>query len=56
LTYSGLVNPSVHLARDGFFFSLKETLTKRQFDVGLISPFGPREARPKRRKIIPRAE
>jgi prepilin-type N-terminal cleavage/methylation domain-containing protein len=29
-------------------------LKQRQFDVGLISPFGPREARPKRRKIVPR--
>jgi hypothetical protein len=29
---------------------------KRQFDAGLISPFGPREARPKRRKTVPRAE
>jgi hypothetical protein len=27
-------------------------LFQRQFDVGLISPFGPREARPKRRKIV----
>jgi hypothetical protein len=30
-------------------------LEKRQFDVGLISPFGPRSARPKWRKIVPRA-
>jgi hypothetical protein len=29
---------------------------ERQFDVGLISPFGPREARPKRRKIVPCTE
>jgi hypothetical protein len=28
----------------------------RQFDVGLISPFGPRGERPKWRKIVPRAE
>jgi hypothetical protein len=32
------------------------TLNGRQFDVGLISPFGPRFARPKRRKIVPRTE
>jgi hypothetical protein len=30
-------------------------LEKRQFDVGLISPFGPRGARPKWRKIVPRS-
>jgi hypothetical protein len=28
---------------------------QRQFDVVLISPFRPREARPKWRKIVPRA-
>jgi hypothetical protein len=33
----------------------EKKLVQRQFDVGLISPFGPREARPKRRKIVPRA-
>jgi hypothetical protein len=31
-------------------------LIKRQLDVGLISPFGPRKARPKGRKIVPLAE
>jgi hypothetical protein len=31
-------------------------LEKRQLDVGLTSPFGPRFARPKRRTIVPRAE
>jgi hypothetical protein len=31
-------------------------LTSRQFDIGLISPFGPHEAQPKRRTIVPRAE
>jgi hypothetical protein len=30
-------------------------ISERQFDVGLISPFGPRSARPKWRKIFPRA-
>jgi hypothetical protein len=29
---------------------------QRQFDVGLISDFGPREARPKVRKFVPRAK
>jgi hypothetical protein len=31
-------------------------LSQRQLDIGLLSSFGPREARPKRRKIVPRAE
>jgi hypothetical protein len=31
-------------------------LTSRQFDIGLISPFGPHEAQPKRRTTVPRAE
>jgi hypothetical protein len=38
------------------FLNVLLILKLRQFDVGLILPFGPREARPKRRKIVPRAE
>jgi hypothetical protein len=33
-----------------------QNLRQRQFDVGLISLFGPCEAQPKQRKIVPRAE
>jgi hypothetical protein len=40
---------------NGLLGRSKTKFNKRRFDVGLISPFGPREARPKRRKIVPRA-
>jgi hypothetical protein len=32
----------------------KDAFDQRQFDVDFFSPFGPREARPKRRKEVPR--
>jgi hypothetical protein len=49
-------NRSARAARGTIFGGRRVHMEKRQFDVGLISAFGPREARPKRRKIVPRTE